>query len=202
MLRQTAASLRGAVALTSTQRISSCQIPAIRRQISFNSWRKKPPQQALPVYFTKSTRWYQQIDFRQRIGYVTRGGSCTQSQSYSQPFSRRAVFAGLVFYACWNIFATVVIDPFLDWADRADREWDSMSDKEKQEADSMVDDDEPILFLPFPFTTSIVGQPPYKGTDPEWETFVKISHDPKHRKQIQGEASPGSRTSIVPLPLC
>ena len=49
----------------------------------------------------------------------------------------------------------------------------------------MADDDEPILFLPFPFTTKEVKQPPYKGSDPEWEMFVKVNQDTKLQKEIK-----------------
>lgn len=53
----------------------------------------------------------------------------------------------------------------------------------------MAEEDEPILFLPFPFTTQEVKQPPYKGSDPEWETFVKVNKDTKLQKDIKCEYS-------------
>lgn len=77
---------------------------------------------------------------------------------------------------------TVVFDPLLDWADE---EWDALSEKEKEEMENMVDEDEPILFLPFPFTTKEVKQPPYRGSDPEWEMFVKVNQDTKLQKEIK-----------------
>jgi len=76
----------------------------------------------------------------------------------------------------------VVFDPLLDWADA---EWEAMSDKEKEEVQNMAEEDEPILFLPFPFTTEEVKQPPYRGSDPEWEMFVKVNQDTKLQKEIK-----------------
>lgn len=42
------------------------------------------------------------------------------------------------------------------------------------------------LFLPFPLWKELVAEPEYKGSDPEWQTFVKISRDSKQRQEIQG----------------
>lgn len=97
------------------------------------------------------------------------------------PYSR-ALFTTVVFYACWQVFMAVVFDPLLDWADA---EWEAMSDKEKEEVQNMAEEDEPILFLPFPFTTEEVKQPPYRGSDPEWEMFVKVNQDTKLQKEIK-----------------
>lgn len=98
---------------------------------------------------------------------------------------RRAVFTTIVLYTCWQIFATVVFDPLLDWADE---EWEALSDKEKEEVQNM-EEDEPMLFLPFPFTTKEVKQPPYRGSDPEWEMFVKVNQDTKLQKEIKCEST-------------
>jgi hypothetical protein len=62
-----------------------------------------------------------------------------------------------------------------------------LSEKEKREMEDMADEDEPILFLPFPFTTKEVRQPPYKGSDPEWATFIAVNKDPQLQKDIKSE---------------
>lgn len=108
----------------------------------------------------------------------------TPAGSVSDSLYRRAIFTTIVLYSCWQIFATVVFDPLLDWADS---EWESLSEKEKEEVQNMAEEDEPILFLPFPFTTQEVKQPPYKGSDPEWEMFVKVNKDTKLQKEIKCE---------------
>lgn len=94
----------------------------------------------------------------------------------------RAIATVVILYSCWQIFLAVVLDPLLDWADA---EWETLSDKEKEEVQNMADEDEPMLFLPFPFTTTEVKQPPYRGSDPEWQTFVKINQDKKLQHEIR-----------------
>jgi len=95
---------------------------------------------------------------------------------------RRVAFTTFALYACWQIFATVVFDHLLDWAEH---EWDSLSEKEKQEMEGFAEEDEPILFLPFPFTTKGVQQPPYKGSDPEWAMFLAVNKDQQLQKDIK-----------------
>jgi hypothetical protein len=99
---------------------------------------------------------------------------------------RYAVFTIMVYYALSQIYMSVVLDPLLDWAEA---EWDSLSEKEKQELEDQTDEeeDEPILFLPFPFTTKKTASPPYKGTDPEWQEFLKLNKDPKKQKEIKSK---------------
>lgn len=96
--------------------------------------------------------------------------------------SRRTLFTTLALYTCWQVFATVVFGPLLDWADH---EWDSLSEREKQEMEELGDEGEPLLFLPFPFTTKEVQQPPYKGSDPEWAMFLAINKDQQLQKDIK-----------------
>lgn len=84
----------------------------------------------------------------------------------------------------WQIYMSVVLDPLFDWAEN---EWEALSEKEKEELEAQADKDdaEPLLFLPFPFTTKEIPQPPYKGSDPEWLAFVKVNKDPKMQKTIK-----------------
>lgn len=41
------------------------------------------------------------------------------------------------------------------------------------------------LFIPFPGTTREVKPRPYRGSDPEWQEFVKFSKDPELGKRIR-----------------
>lgn len=117
----------------------------------------------MPVYFQKSgadggrTRW-------RKLRYV--------------------VVSIAVYYALWQIYMSIVLDPLLDWAEN---EWESMSEKERQELEQEAEDEEgdPLLFLPFPFTTKEVKQLPYKGSDSEWAAFVKVNKDPKLQRQMK-----------------
>ncbi|KAG6009132.1 hypothetical protein E4U21_003201 [Claviceps maximensis] len=90
----------------------------------------------------------------------------------------------MTFYLCWQIFSTVVFGPLLEWADH---EWENLSEQEKKEWEEVTegDEDEPLLFLPFPFTTTEVKQPPYKGSDPEWLTFLALNKDQQAQKEIK-----------------
>ncbi|EEU48836.1 uncharacterized protein NECHADRAFT_98971 [Fusarium vanettenii 77-13-4] len=161
MLARQAVLRRAAISTIPTQRIITRQIRPLTRQISFLPWRRQKTPAGVPVYFAKPKTSYGP-SFRRRLG--------------------RALFTTVVFYACWQIFMAVVFDPLLDWADA---EWEAMSDKEKEEVQNMAEEDEPILFLPFPFTTEEVKQPPYRGSDPEWEMFVKVNQDTKLQKEIK-----------------
>lgn len=168
MLARQAAFRRATISATlspaPTQRLLSRQIRPFARQISFLPWRRQKSSPDLPVYFPRPT---------------------VQSRPYGPSLRRRigrALFTTIVLYTCWQIFVTVVFDPLLDWADA---EWDALSDKEKEEVQNMTEEDEPILFLPFPFTTKEVKQPLYRGSDPEWETFVKVNQDTKLQKEIK-----------------
>ena len=81
-----------------------------------------------------------------------------------------ALFAGF----CWIIFDALVLAP-LD-----------------QVADELEVDDEPeedSIFIPFPGTTKLVQPSPYRGTDPEWQEYVKFSKDPALGKRIRGTQS-------------
>jgi hypothetical protein len=151
---------RGFVA--AAQRVSTRQTPSIQRPLSFLPWRKKIDP-TLPVYFQRGatdggrTRW-------RKLRYV--------------------VVSIAVYYALWQIYMSIVLDPLLDWAEN---EWESMSEKERQELEQEAEDEEgdPLLFLPFPFTTKEVKQLPYKGSDPEWAAFVKVNKDPKLQRQMK-----------------
>jgi hypothetical protein len=107
----------------------------------------------------------------------------------------RVMFATLMFYGCYEIFLMLVLDPFLDWSDA---EWENMSEKERQEIIEMEEEEDyaPMIFLPFPFTTKSVPQPPYKGSDPEWITFAAISKDKKMQEEIRRELSETVRRGV------
>ncbi|KAK5992641.1 hypothetical protein PT974_06056 [Cladobotryum mycophilum] len=164
MLRRAAVVSRHATLRSfATPHIPARHFPSSGRQISFSflPWRRKAAPQNLPVYFPKPASPPKVGAVRRRLG--------------------RILFTTLAFYACWQIFATVVFDPLFDWADR---EWEALSEKEKKEMENMAEEDEPILFLPFPFTTKEVQQPFYKGSDPEWATFVAVNKDQQLQKDI------------------
>ena len=96
---------------------------------------------------------------------------------------------------CAQIFLSVVIDPLLDWAEL---EWAQLSDKEKAELAEQSDDERtPLLFLPFPFTTETIEQPPYRGSDPEWKEFLAVNKSPElqERMKCKTPSTSSSRTT-------
>ncbi|KAG5994515.1 hypothetical protein E4U43_003215 [Claviceps pusilla] len=169
MLPRAAAAFRRASTVASlTSSTTVRRIPSINRQLSLRSFLKRNDKlpQDLPVYFPRNVNAAppRLHAFRKRLG--------------------RAVFSTIAFYLCWQIFVAVVFDPLLDWADH---EWENLSEKEKQEWEEVTEEhgDEPLLFLPFPFTRTEVKQPPYKGSDPEWLTFLALNKDPQAQKEIK-----------------
>ncbi|KAH7256405.1 hypothetical protein BKA59DRAFT_72115 [Fusarium tricinctum] len=161
-----------------SQRVIAYQIRPLGRQISFLPWRQKKSE-PIPVYFANPS------DSGQNGSKYDKhtGALISRMRRYKYGVRiRRAIVTTIILYACWQIFITVVFDPIFDWADA---EWEALSDKEKEEAEADHDPDEPLLFLPFPFTTKEVKQPPYRGSDPEWQTFVKVSQDKKLLQDIK-----------------
>jgi hypothetical protein len=81
---------------------------------------------------------------------------------------------------------SVVLDPLFDWAEN---EWESLTPQERQEMEKEAEEEgaEAQIFLPFPFTTKEVKQPPYRGSDPEWKQFVSLSRDEAKQKEIRRE---------------
>lgn len=65
-------------------------------------------------------------------------------------------------------------------AERALADMPEVKAKAKSEGD---DDDE--AFFPFPLTTRLVPQPPYAGSDPEWQQFVKVAKDKALQENIR-----------------
>lgn len=63
---------------------------------------------------------------------------------------------------------------------------DAATDAVKQIPASELEeiDDKPI-FIPFPGTTKQVMPRPYKGSDPEWQEFIRFSKDPKLGKSVR-----------------
>ncbi|EXL89241.1 hypothetical protein FOPG_00006 [Fusarium oxysporum f. sp. conglutinans race 2 54008] len=172
-----------------TQRTVASQIRPLNRRISFLPWRQRQSE-PIPVYFSKpdpSTN-ANRVNPVYHGSAIQAGGEEVKRALRRAKWTifryrlRRAIFTTIVLYACWQIFIAVVFDPIFDWADA---EWEALSEKEKEEAEALHDPDEPLIFLPFPFTTKEVKQPPYRGSDPEWQTFVKVSQDKKLLQEIK-----------------
>ncbi|KXH41013.1 hypothetical protein CNYM01_05489 [Colletotrichum nymphaeae SA-01] len=110
-----------------------------------------------------------------------------QRVKLSKPRFRAGTFligAGISL-ACWHIYWSTVLNPFFR---HVDREYEKLSPAEKKALDEEIAEEEAEpWFIPFPFTTKSVNQPPYKGSDPEWQEFVKLSKQKGTQTQIRGD---------------
>ncbi|KAF6843718.1 hypothetical protein CMUS01_01825 [Colletotrichum musicola] len=99
--------------------------------------------------------------------------------------------------ACYHLYWSTVLNPFLR---HVDREYESLSAAEKRALDEEIEEETEPWFIPFPLTTKQVNQPPYKGTDPEWRQFVKISKDKELQQKIRGDLANVVRSAVEKHP--
>ncbi|KAL2063250.1 hypothetical protein VTL71DRAFT_5055 [Oculimacula yallundae] len=85
------------------------------------------------------------------------------------------IFAG---YALTTIYTTLVLDPL---ARAAADTLQALPDEELEE--------EPPIFIPFPGTTKQLPLVPYRGSDPEWQEFVKFSKDKARHQKLREEVT-------------
>ncbi|KAI1374252.1 hypothetical protein F4677DRAFT_426582 [Hypoxylon crocopeplum] len=81
---------------------------------------------------------------------------------------RNLIFACCVYYFCYRVYKTSILDTIFAW-----------SDNEKEELD------EEEFFIPLPFTTRVIESQPYKGTDPEWQAFIRVNKDRELIRRIR-----------------
>lgn len=93
------------------------------------------------------------------------------------------VGAVTVYYVCYKVYTTSVFGILGKWWDQ---ELAQMSPKERKQLDEEIHtESDDFYFIPLPLTTRMVEPPPYKGTDPEWREFAKLSRDPKRINQVK-----------------
>ncbi|KAJ3472725.1 hypothetical protein NLG97_g10761 [Lecanicillium saksenae] len=164
-MRQLAAAPRlAAFGALQSQPLRTLRIFSNARQISLMPWRKSAEEATpLPIYFSRPPT-------RSRLKPVRR-------------FVGRVFFTTAAAFVCWTVFYVIVLEPLFDWAED---EWESLSEKEKQEmADEADDGPDSIIFLPMPFSTIEVNQPPYRSSDPEWQEFVAFNRNKQAREDIK-----------------
>ena len=89
---------------------------------------------------------------------------------------RNFAIGAITLYICTSIYSGIVIRPLAETAKDLEK---SISKEDLPEEDS-----EPG-FIPLPFTLRQEDGLPYRGSDPEWQAFVKLSKDPESLKRIQ-----------------
>ncbi|CAD6442268.1 b095dfc3-dc23-4455-9440-4997bb414aa9 [Sclerotinia trifoliorum] len=97
----------------------------------------------------------------------------------------------IIVVVCFEAYTRLVLDPFDKAAEEASKD---IPDDEFQEA-------EQPLFIPFPGTTKELPIIPYKGTDPEYQEFVKLSKDPKLLNKIRVDLAEFLRDSVPNTPV-
>jgi hypothetical protein len=85
----------------------------------------------------------------------------------------------LTAYVGITIYGRLVLDPL----DRALEQ--EMKDMPAED----LEEDKP-LFIPFPGTTKELKPKPYRGSDPEWQEFLKFSHDKPLQDKVRGKFCP------------
>lgn len=79
----------------------------------------------------------------------------------------------------FNAFTRIVLAPL----DKLAEELDNEESKEDSKATEDVDDS---FFIPFPGTIKSVPQSPYRGSDPEWQEYIKFNTDLALQKKAKG----------------
>lgn len=72
-----------------------------------------------------------------------------------------------------------MLDTLWAWLDQQDEQ---LTKKEREE---MEEDMLEPLFIPLPFTTKVVASEPYRSTDPEWKTFIRVNKNKELVRSIQ-----------------
>jgi hypothetical protein len=81
-------------------------------------------------------------------------------------------------YISFNVYTQLVLDP-LGKALDSEEELDLPDAPEE-------DEEEGSFFIPFPGTTKQLEPKPYRGSDPEWQEFIKFSKDQALAKRVRG----------------
>ena len=82
----------------------------------------------------------------------------------------------LAIYVGASAYSSIVLDPL----ERA--AVDALQHLPNEE----FEEEPPPLFIPFPGTTKQLKPVPYRGSDPEWQEFVKFSKDKKLAQKVRG----------------
>ena len=82
-------------------------------------------------------------------------------------------------YICGNAYSKVVFDPLA-------KALDDGADLELRDQEREDEEEDASFFIPFPGTTRQLEPKPYRGSDPEWQEFVKFSKDQERAKRVRG----------------
>lgn len=91
--------------------------------------------------------------------------------------SRSIAISIVGIYVCYQVYSRVVLDPL----ERAAVE--ALKNIPEEELDEEI---HKPTFIPFPGTTKQLKPKPYRGSDPEWQEFIKFSKDQKLAQRVRG----------------
>jgi hypothetical protein len=89
------------------------------------------------------------------------------------------VFTGVAIYVTFSVYQKLVLDPLLNTLDNGE-------DLDLPDPSELEEEEKP-LFIPFPGTTKQLKPVPYRGSDPEWQAFIKFSKDQELAKRVRGQ---------------
>ncbi|KAG0651316.1 hypothetical protein D0Z07_2130 [Hyphodiscus hymeniophilus] len=107
---------------------------------------------------------------------------------------RPILITGGALYITTQIYDRLVLEPLAKTLDDAgDLDLPDTSDEEEVE--------EGGIFIPFPLTTKELEPRPYRGSDPEWQEFIKFSKDQELAKRVRDDLANFVRTAAEKHPL-
>ncbi|KAK7967902.1 uncharacterized protein PG986_002179 [Apiospora aurea] len=136
-----------------------------------------------------------------RISKIKATGSEPQTIRLQRVKIRRRWFkpwhfigGAMAYYVAYNVYTHLVsghIGKLLE------KQIASMSPQErKQLTKDMEEDDSDPFTIPLPLTTKLVQPSPYKGTDPEWQMFIKVAKDKDLMENIKKSLADMARATL------
>ncbi|KAK8012873.1 hypothetical protein PG991_010248 [Apiospora marii] len=102
--------------------------------------------------------------------------------------------ACMAYYVAYNVYTRAVSGQI---GKLLEQQIASMSPQErKQLKKDMEEDDSGPLTIPLPLTTKLVEPMPYRGTDPEWQMFIKVAKDKDLMESIRKSLAEMARTAL------
>lgn len=81
----------------------------------------------------------------------------------------------------YNAFTKIAFAPFDKLADEFEKEGGVPGSETPEDLDGS-------LFIPFPGTIKQIPQSPYRGSDPEWQEYIKFNKDLTLIKEVRGRS--------------
>ncbi|KFZ13951.1 hypothetical protein V502_06331 [Pseudogymnoascus sp. VKM F-4520 (FW-2644)] len=106
------------------------------------------------------------------------------------PMSRRYMLGSAIgVLLLYNAFTKLAFAPLDKLADEFEKEGGVPGSETQEDLDGS-------LFIPFPGTIKQIPQSPYRGSDPEWQEYVKFNKDLTLIKEVRAELAEITRQSI------